>query len=388
MFNNEDNQIINVLDSMMGQGKSTWLINNINRLMSLIFEGKPVPKIIVITPYLGEIDRYKSECPGACFVSPEKRGKGKKDDLNKLIKAGENIVATHSLWKIIDRQTYQLLNQHSYKLFIDEAFECVDFYKGITLQDFKMLLEQEYIEIAEDDRIVWKESPNTPYRGKFDQFKSLAINGNLYHWKNKNYWMFPVDIFNCFNEIWVLTYLWKGSLMAAYISTAGYRVHHHGLVDHELVPHALCYESNLKAEYAEMITIVSAPKMNAIGNMSKYGSNKSKYTLSSGWYGRQDNSMLKTIKNNAYNFFNNIVAKKEANAAMWTCYKDQKSKLKGSGYTKGFVPCNARATNEYRHKRNLAYLINLYLNPTIATFIESRGYKADSDQFALSSLLQ
>ncbi|MGY8840942.1 MAG: hypothetical protein ACKVIL_09800, partial [Pseudomonadales bacterium] len=47
-----------------------------------------------------------------------------------------------------------------------------------------------------------------------------------------------------------------------------------------------------------------------------------------------------------------------------------------------------RATNEHRHRTNLAYMINLYMVPIVKTFIESRGVKVDQDQFALSALVQ
>ena len=73
---------------------------------------------------------------------------------------------------------------------------------------------------------------------------------------------------------------------------------------------------------------------------------------------------------------------------MWTCYAAQRISLKGFGYAKGFVACNARATNEHRHRTNLAYMIDLYMVPVVKMFIESRGVKVDQDQYALSALVQ
>ena len=88
-----------------------------------------------------------------------------------------------------------------------------------------------------------------------------------------------------------------------------------------------------------------------------------------------------------YNYFNNRV-EGSAGGAMWTCYTSQRPKLKGAGYAKGFVACNARATNEHRHRTNLAYMIDLYMVPVVRMFIESRGVKVDQDQYALSALVQ
>ena len=73
---------------------------------------------------------------------------------------------------------------------------------------------------------------------------------------------------------------------------------------------------------------------------------------------------------------------------MWTTFNDYKSKLKGKGYTKGFVPCNSRATNQYSNKKNCAYVINRYLNPFYQAFFDNRNIKVDQDKYALSEMLQ
>ena len=73
---------------------------------------------------------------------------------------------------------------------------------------------------------------------------------------------------------------------------------------------------------------------------------------------------------------------------MQTCFKDFKNQCKGKGYSKGFVSCNARATNEYRHKKNLAYVVNIFNNPMILKFFRSKDVKVDENTFALSELIQ
>ena len=73
---------------------------------------------------------------------------------------------------------------------------------------------------------------------------------------------------------------------------------------------------------------------------------------------------------------------------MWTTFRDFKSKIKGEGYTRGFVSCNARATNEHKHKTCLAYCINRYNNPLIKSFFQQKDIKFDEDNYALSELIQ
>jgi hypothetical protein len=391
MFNftesNDNYPLINVVDAMMGEGKSTWMINTINQscINSLFGESTPL-KIIVVTPYLDEVERFKEACSEANFKSPVAYGQSKTDNFHELLEAGENIVTTHSLWRGLNRTTYELVSKHKYVLYIDEVMDCVEECKKITKSDFKILSKHNLISTADDGRILWNHTNEYDYKGKFDQVKSLCENGNLYRFKNKkNFWIFPTDFLALFEEVWILTYLWSGSVMDAYASAAGYKVHHHTLVDYQLQPHSLIDEGPMRAKIKSLITIIDDPKLNAIGNIPKYG--RRVCPLSSSWYRKQDDCVLKEIHNLIYNYFKNKVSG-GASKAMWTCYKPQKIRLKGPGYSMGHVECTARATNEHRHRTNLAYMIDLYMVPIVKTFIESRGVKVSQDQYSLSALVQ
>jgi len=390
MFNftehNDNAPLINVVDAMMGQGKSTWLITTVNKFMTSAFDDITPPKIIIITPYLDEVTRFKEECPVADFKSPEAFGQSKTDNFHELLEAGHNIVTTHSLWKGVTRTTHGFVSKHKYWLFIDEMMDCVEHCKVISKSDFKMLSKHSLISIADDGRILWNHQNEPDYKGRFDKEKAMCENGNLYRFKGEsNFWVFPIDFLASFNEVWVLTYLWTGSVMDAYVKAAGYKVHHHTLEGFELSPHVLLDEGPMRVRIAGLITIITDPKLYAIGNTPKFG--RRTCPLSSSWYKRLDPDGLKGMYNLMYNFFKNRTTG-PASLSMWTCYSAQETQLRGSGYAKGFVACNARATNEHRHKTNLAYIIDLYMVPTVKTFIESRGVKVDQDQYALSALVQ
>ena len=62
--------------------------------------------------------------------------------------------------------------------------------------------------------------------------------------------------------------------------------------------------------------------------------------------------------------------------------------MRGKGYSKGFVPCNIRATNQYKGRDCLAYPINRYLNPVVKNFFVQAGVTVDEDAYALSEMLQ
>ena len=68
--------------------------------------------------------------------------------------------------------------------------------------------------------------------------------------------------------------------------------------------------------------------------------------------------------------------------------KDYKDKISGKGYAKGYIPSNMRASNEYRDRTAVAYLVNKYFNPFIKNFFVSNGIEVDEDGYAISEMLQ
>jgi hypothetical protein len=80
------------------------------------------------------------------------------------------------------------------------------------------------------------------------------------------------------------------------------------------------------------------------------------------WYQRNcKNQLIKQLKNNTGNFFKNIT-KTKSDENLWTTFKDYKDIVSGKGYAKGFLSSNVRATNEYRKRTAVAYLINKFFN--------------------------
>jgi hypothetical protein len=110
--------------------------------------------------------------------------------------------------------------------------------------------------------------------------------------------------------------------------------------------------------------------------------------LSKSWYERnKKNVSIKILKNNMLNFFKNIRGGKSSDN-IWTTFKDYHSCLIGKGYTKGFLPLNSRATNEYRDRTSVAYPVNRYLNPFVKNFFTTNNIEVDEDGYALSEMLQ
>jgi hypothetical protein len=122
-------------------------------------------------------------------------------------------------------------------------------------------------------------------------------------------------------------------------------------------------------------------KLNDIG--------KGKFTLSVTDMRKLKNKpvLLKVMKNNISNYFKHKT-KSKSEENMWTTFKEVKNTLKGKGYTKGFVPCNSRATNEFKDRKSMAYIANRFTNPCIKQFFTANGVEVDEDAIALSELVQ
>ena len=96
---------------------------------------------------------------------------------------------------------------------------------------------------------------------------------------------------------------------------------------------------------------------------------------------------MKQLQNNVVNFIRHIV-NGTSRDVIWTTFKDFKAQLSGKGYTKGFLPINARATNLYKDRKYLAYLVNIFFNPMVKGFFKDHNVDVDEDGYALSEMLQ
>ena len=80
-----------------------------------------------------------------------------------------------------------------------------------------------------------------------------------------------------------------------------------------------------------------------------------------------------------------------ADTRMWTCFKSDVNKLvdnKTGRFRKNFIQTSARATNRYKDRTDVAYMVNRFADPNILKFFRSRNIELDRDAYALSEMLQ
>lgn len=391
----------------MGSGKSSWAIQTMNNTTD---------HYIYCTPFLDEVDRIKVSCKTRHFFEPTFFRGRKIDDFNMLLMEGKDIAVTHCTFANSNGETLKYLKGSNYTLILDEVLDVLVKYNDATNDtlskaDIKLLLNESFISVDDYGKVSWLKDSYPG--GKYFNVERLAKNGHLFFLDNTMLvWQFPPEIFACFTSVYVLTYLFKGSMLKPYFE-------YHGLaytmasVEKDGSQYSLSEWSDDRTkqlEYSSLIDICDNVKMN----------NFNGFSLSKTWYDRQGKSGtgVLAIQRNTKNYFKNVCKDSTPKDMMWTVYKDHKSAISGKGYTRirnltpeekrlperaknkitnmtqCFVSCNARATNDFADRNTLAYLINKYCDGFTKRYfanknnIEGTDIHLDEDYFALSCMLQ
>lgn len=379
---------ITVYDAIMGSGKTYKAIEKMKEYLD------SDQKFIYITPFLSEVDRVMKTLSSDKVSTPlsiGEKGKGvfKVDsklinsqgqiDLNseltysylgkraqflKLAAQGENIISTHSVFIGLKREDYSFFKD--YVLILDEVINPVKV-EFIGYKDIKILINEELIVVNDETnevRFIKEDYNDAAFRG----IKTLCESGNIYLIdKCFLVWVFPEEIFQQFQQVKILTYLFEGSILCGYLKLFKLK---YTLIQED--------ESDILKDIAELLNIYDG-RSNRCGN--------TKTSFSKTWCDNKTKARSKLISHIVSNVFKRDFNTK-SNENAFTAFKDFQSKFSGSGYTKGFIAVNARATNEFSNKKSMAYLANRYFDPQTFNFFKERGVTLNEDLWALGELLQ
>lgn len=387
--------MIKIIDSIMGSGKSTWMIKHINQ--------NPRKRYLIVVPYLSEIDRYKAELNKLVLYEPKiKRGKSKYGDLLQLIKDKRNIITTHQLFLRIRTDILELLSATEYTLVIDESLAVFD-QMSFPTNDLNVFKKCGILSTdTATGQLCWNEDlePENEYDfGSLLPLKEACMLGSAYdmsfgatsNQKITHYlWCLPPDVFACFDDVYILTYLWDGSFHKVYFDMMKFKYCVYTL--NNGFPTAYNNRSDeiaYKTKAKQLITIIDNHKLNAIGKKISNRHNP----LSSGWYQtHRKDTCVQQLRKNVSNFFKHLTGL-PAKYNMWTTFEAYEHTVKGKGYAGGtknrcFLPVNTKGTNEYAHKTALAYTVNIFMNPTYKRFFTTRGLCVDEDTYATNEMVQ
>ena len=400
MINYIERKEVTVVDDIMGSGKTSWAIQFINNA--------PIHyKFIVVTPYLKEIERIKNATSHRRnFIEPTQKNKTgtKIYSLKTLIENGNDIVTTHALFKSIEQDILDLLTLHHYILIMDEVAEVVE-QLDIKQSDIKILLNSKGLEVDElSAQVSWL---NNEYDGQFNGLKKIVKSDKVFLQDSSAFiWLFPYEIFQKFRQVYILTYMFDAQIQKYYFDLSGIEYCKksiaidekqtsdltNNLIDgvqtqkFEIVYKLIDYRKPDVSKFKQLIKICPNTKLNDVGNsQSKHGYDNLTFTKLKAL--KASSPLAKLLRNNLKNFFINI-CKAKSTEIIWTCPKDSIKALKGKGYTTSHVSSNMRASNDFKDRTVVAYILNKFLHPSISNFFSSKGIIVDQDAYALSELLQ
>ena len=336
----------------------------------------------------------------------------KSADLLRLLSEGQNVVLSHELFKLLNDTAIECIKEFDYTLFLDEEIEVVEM-SGITQDDLKILKEQNLMETdPTSKKVKWLDSQ---YHGDFERTKREIQQKALYEVEpNIILWQLPPGIFEAFHQVYIMTFLFRGSMLYLYFQKNGisFQYLHVEKDSQGKYYFSQGYEevSELEKSRIKFLLDVHDGRLNTnyLPESKKKRDIQEYSGLSSSWHqSRKNKEYINILKRNAMNYIQNY-RHAPKNTVMWTTFKPaankyenrrMKANCRWSGRIScnectrpcgvNFVSCNARATNRYADRTTLIYLCNIFPVPPVVQYL-SQGTTAefDADLYALAQLMQ
>lgn len=435
---------LTVIDKRCGSGKSQGIIEYIKKNASMSMWGD---KFLYITPYLeqchtiagttpideGVDDNPKYDSNGIIYKEnkfnlgcikmkhPNQRNsKGtKQESLRLLMQKGEHIISTHKLF--LDMKLDTLDCADKYTLVIDESLEVFEKCDILTPKQASKLLRLKILELQSDGITLSFNRANfgqhlellngedaikdTHYEELAvlcDNRQLLVVNGNILVWE------FSAEILKKFKKVFILTYLFEGREMSVYLKKHG--------IEYDIIK-----GNEGGKDIAHLVDVLDDDKLNAVGDGAfalsvsrtrrkigkkgvknnppvredydsdekyqkalkrhlRYEANKEKRLLSA----EETNDVLRknlhTVMTTRW--------KAKADDRFFTCLKDNKPFIAGKNYKNNWLEYNIKATNLYKGKHHVAFLMNVFMQPSIKQICDSANFEVDADLVSLSHLIQ
>lgn len=330
---------VTVVDSVMGSGKTTAAINYINDLPD-------DQHFIFVTPYLTEVTRILESSVKKIYEPYKIEGR-KLLGFKNLLLEKKNVVTTHALFGMMDDEHLFLLKEGNYICFIDEALNCISHYipedskKPLNSFDAKYLAET--LCVKGSNHILKWNAPSY-FNGRFDEEKRLVDASRLIYSNDGSILqIFPFSFLKAFKKVFVLTYLFEGSMMASCFKYFGIDYEYSYITGDSLETLTFTKDKSLMRDlgidYRKLIHILENPKLNEIGD--------DRYSLTVNWYeNRATDKEIEQLGKNMRNVFTNVFDAKQSQC-LWTTFSAYEGDVSRGRYGKCFAPINARASNEW-----------------------------------------
>ena len=374
-------KVIEVLDSIMGSGKTTgiinWMVNN------------PQNKYMYVSPLLTEVEeRIPSSCEILEFVSPNTNlHETKSAHLLQLLKKGKNVSFSHSLFTSLTKDHLYYIEKEGYVLVVDEEIDFISQYSGndYNRQDMITLEQSGHIKINENDlgRVDWIWGEDQFAEGSSYAKMKRMCELQMLHCAKRDRGMIvthlPLRLIVAAKRCVVMTYMFRGSVMDSFMRMKGVTVK--DFTEVQLIK----TEAQVKYEAAEKITLAETPSIRKIKHSPK------KYRLSSSWY--KESATREELKN-VSNAILSACRKHSREDVVYTLpkglleSKDRKIRIRGYNMEECYLFCGIKATNLYSHKTVMVHAFSRHPIQTLSAYLQDYGFPVDPDEFAISELVQ
>ena len=431
---------ITVIDRICGDGKSQGMMDIIRRSANNLLSGD---KFLYITPYLEQChsiagteptsavdERPKTDRQGKIIYKCTEHNLGcikmkhpdqsnsegtKQESLRILMNNDQNIISTHNLFLNMKLDT--LCNADKYTLVIDESLDVFDKCSVITTKHAKKLIKLKILELREDgitldfnrhnfgvmldlsdDEDVVEDTNYEELAVLCDNKQLLLVNDDVLIWE------FSAEILKKFKKVYILSYLFEGREMSVYLKKHG--------IEYEIIK-----GSKGGKDVAHLVEILDDSKLNSVGDdlfalsisktkeklirrtlpdRSKYDCDeKYKKALKryESWLSGVNSKEVSSkdtndiLRRNLHSVFSTRW-KAKAGDRFFTCLAENKNFIAGKNYKKDWLSFSIKATNLYMETHHVAFLMNVFMQPTIKKVCDSTEYQVDEDLVSLSHLIQ
>ncbi len=303
----------------------------------------------------------------------------KAESLPQLLKNNDNIVSTHQLFVNLTPEILKQASNHI--LIIDEMLSIYEIYTEFNKEEVLAMFKNKWISIDPIDNISlrfhreyygnFEEGDDPTLHTYYETFATLCdLNQLMWIDEKVIIWELAIETLTAFKEVWICTYMFEKSFMSSYLN-----IHN--------IPYEIIKFGKKPSEIKHLISIyedTNRSKLNAIGET------ESALSVS---YSKQP-IVKQTLSSNLDNFVR-TKAKCKKSDFLWTCFKDAKTTVQkncNNDYSKQFLPFNTKATNEYGHIHNVAYLCNVFPNPDLMKASSARKFHVDVEVYAISEMVQ
>jgi len=394
------NTNIRILDSVMGSGKTTSIIDYINSSSS---------PIIIIVERQSEVERLSSACSSLIALSDVSKEENitRLNALELIASKGESIVSTHHLFKLWRDCFLNFAEKWGYELIMDETLSGVLSSVGIKSDDLRKYVDDGYIEVCAASKLN-KVKLTKPLHSKYGDVENKITKKDCYLFNMSNdeddphYQLIEAprsEMFSVFNNIKVLTYKFAGSLLRCYFDL-----------------HSISYQM-MSIHDGQISRYIDLQGANFIDKLhiydGKHNQIRGQNIGSETWIKNKGHQkdMSKRLRNVLY-FWERYGVTSET--FLYTTHKDyQKSihpkNIKGlknsfnEKYSESdkkesmtdeerrnvtFLSQTIRGTNDFSHKKFMAFTCNTFLNPQINQFLKYHDVSIDEEAYALNRMIQ